>query len=116
MCGLDEKFNYEKMCLACLHLQEGRAKFIATNDDASRKIAKTKLKMPDAGVMVKTLQLALNEREPAQVIGRPHAFTMDLLSQDGHKRENTVMMAFAGNEQSLDAKFAEAAGIKLLAK
>lgn len=32
--GLDTKFTYKKLCLATLYIQTGKAKFIATNDDA----------------------------------------------------------------------------------
>jgi ribonucleotide monophosphatase NagD (HAD superfamily) len=32
--GLDTQFTYTKLCLASLYINTGKAKFIATNDDA----------------------------------------------------------------------------------
>lgn len=48
--GLDTKFSYQKLAMAVLQIQSGKAKFFATNDDAYDMVGGKR--SPGAGAMV----------------------------------------------------------------
>ena len=51
--GLDTKFTYSKLCLASLYINNGGAKFIATNNDSYDVVQGRR--MPAAGAMVESI-------------------------------------------------------------
>jgi 4-nitrophenyl phosphatase len=67
--GLDRNFTYQKLAIAQRCLLEGKAKFYATNADATLP-ASTHL-LPGAGVMVNAVQTCTNIN-PEKVFGKPN--------------------------------------------
>ena len=84
--GLDQNFNYTKLCLASLYIQTGKAAFVCTNEDHFISIGN--MQYPAAGSIVEGIQITLNNEQGSQltdrpaVVGMPHPFAMDVLKED----------------------------------
>ena len=63
--GLDQQFNYTKLCLASLYIQNMKAKFICTNNDPYIPIANRHY--PGTGSAVEAIQLTLNDERGSQL-------------------------------------------------
>jgi len=77
--GLDREFNYNKLAIAQRCILEGKAKFYATNADATLPVANG-LK-PGAGSMVNALAICI-DNEPIRIFGKPEPFGIELILRD----------------------------------
>ena len=77
--GLDRNFTYQKLAIAQRCLLEGKAKFYATNVDATLP-APTGL-LPGAGVMVNAVQTCTNIK-PEKVFGKPNPEGIELILRE----------------------------------
>ena len=62
--GLDENFDYAKLCIACLYIQTG-SKFVCTNDQSSHVIAPGRV-YPGTGAILEAIQISLNDKNGNQ--------------------------------------------------
>ena len=77
--GLDRNFTYQKLASAQRCLLEGKAKFYATNADATLP-SSTGL-LPGAGVMVNAVQTCTNIK-PEKVFGKPNPEGIELILRE----------------------------------
>ena len=106
--GLDTKFNYNKMAMANLCIQAGKAKFFATNDDPFDMVGGRK--SPGAGAMVSSIHLSLNDDVTPTVIGKPSPYAFQLICREhGIQGSSAVMI---GDRLDTDILFGNRAGIK----
>lgn len=86
--GLDTKFTYAKLAIASLYIHTGRAKFIATNEDAYDVVQGRR--MPGAGAMIKSILFTLgeegenNERQKPEVVAKPNPYVVDLIMKNNN--------------------------------
>lgn len=105
--GLDRKFNYEKLSLAQKCIMEGKAKFYATNTDAT--LPSHNGLLPGAGVMVKGVEICTN-LEPIMVFGKPNPHGIELIL-----KKYNIASEFAiifGDRLNTDILAGNRAGIK----
>jgi phosphoglycolate/pyridoxal phosphate phosphatase family enzyme len=77
--GLDRTFTYKKLAYAQKCILQGRAKFYATNTDATLPMDDGLL--PGAGVMVNAMELC-TKRSPIRVFGKPNPFGIQKILKD----------------------------------
>ncbi len=104
--GLDTQFSYQKLAVANLTIQTGKAKFFACNDDAYDYIGGRK--SPGAGAMVEAIYQSLNDAERPIVIGKPNTFAWDLIRRDHGVSNEAVMF---GDRLDTDILFGNRAGL-----
>ena len=104
--GLDTKFTYQKLVLATLQIQAGKAKFFATNDDAYDMVSG--LKSPGAGAMVAAIKTSLNASDDVSnipvLIGKPNPFAWELIKLD-HKLGADCRGLMVGDRMDTDILF-----------
>ena len=110
----DQNFNYTKLCLASLYIQNGKAKFICTNEEPYQVLGEG-LKFPGTGSIVEAIQIALNNEEGSQerrrpeVVGAPNSFAVEFLQkQDGLPKEKIVVIT---TEEGIDTEMAKNAEV-----
>jgi 4-nitrophenyl phosphatase len=87
--GLDRNFTYQKLAVAQRCLLQGKAKFYATNADATLP-ASTGL-LPGAGVMVNAVQTCTNIN-PEKVFGKPNPEGIEtILREQNIAKEQAVI-------------------------
>jgi 4-nitrophenyl phosphatase len=87
--GLDRNFTYQKLAVAQRCLLQGKAKFYATNADATLP-ASTGL-LPGAGVMVNAVQTCTNIN-PEKVFGKPNPEGIEtILREQNVAKEQAVI-------------------------
>lgn len=106
--GLDTKFTYNKMAMANLCIQAGKAKFFATNDDPFDIIGGKR--SPGAGVMVNSIYLSLNDAELPVVLGKPNPYAWKLICREHGITEGQKAL-MTGDRMDTDIWFGNRAGI-----
>ena len=79
--GLDSNFTYTSLALASLYINNGKCKFICTNEQKQITLGNG-MKYPGAGSIVEGIQITLNNEEGSQrterpeIAGKPNGFAM----------------------------------------
>lgn len=106
----DQNFNYTKLCLASLYIQNGKAKFICANEVPYQELGQG-LKYPGTGSIVEAIQLALNNEEGSQerrrptVIGKPSPYAVEyVMKLESLKKDQIVLVT---TEEGIDTYMAK---------
>ena len=107
--GLDNEFNYRKLCIANVLLQKyPDALLVATNEDAYDLVGSDARHLPGNGSLVKAIECC-SQREAINV-GKPSKILAELLSEEhGLDPARTL---FVGDRLDTDIKFGRDGGMK----
>jgi len=107
--GLDNDFNYKKLCIANVLLQKHpEALLIATNEDAYDLVGSDARHLPGNGSLVKAIECC--SQRNAINVGKPSKILADLLSEEhGLDPARTL---FVGDRLDTDIKFGKDGGMQ----
>lgn len=107
--GLDNDFNYRKLCVANVLLQNHPdALLIATNEDAFDLVGSDARHLPGNGSLVKAIEHC-SQREAINV-GKPSKILADLLSEEHGLDPGRTL--FVGDRLDTDIRFGKDGGMK----
>ena len=107
--GLDNDFNYRKLCIATVLLQRNpQALLVATNLDAFDLVGHDARHLPGNGAIVRAIEtssgrIAINVGKPSPVLAKW------IMREHGLKRDETMMV---GDRLDTDVKFGNVGGMK----
>ena len=105
--GLDRKFNYDDLSFAQKCITEGKARFYATNADATLPTSGGFL--PGAGVMVKAVEECTSQ-PPIRIFGKPSPFGIEQILKTMEIDKKSAVMF--GDRMNTDIIAGNLAGIK----
>jgi len=107
--GLDNDFNYRKLCIANVLLQKHpEALLIATNEDAYDLVGSDARHLPGNGSLVKAIECC-SQRDAINV-GKPSKILAELLSEEHGL--NPARTLFVGDRLDTDIKFGKDGGMQ----
>eukprot|EP00979_Chaetoceros_neogracilis_P001760 scaffold315_cov218-Chaetoceros_neogracile.AAC.6 len=106
--GLDNEFNYRKLCIANVLLQQyPEALLIATNEDAYDLVGSDARHLPGNGSLVKAIECC-SQRDAINV-GKPSKILAELLFEDHNLDPSRTL--FVGDRLDTDIKFGKDGGM-----
>ena len=106
--GLDNEFNYRKLCIANVLLQQHpEALLIATNEDAYDLVGSDARHLPGNGSLVKAIECC-SQRDAINV-GKPSKILAELLSEEHGLDPSRTL--FVGDRLDTDVKFGKDGGM-----
>jgi len=105
--GLDRKFQYDNLAFAQKCILQGRARFYATNPDATLPVDNGFL--PGAGVMVKAVETCTSTK-PIKTFGKPYSFGIEMILEES--KIHLKNAAIFGDRLDTDILAGNNAGIK----
>ncbi|GFH48619.1 hypothetical protein CTEN210_05095 [Chaetoceros tenuissimus] len=107
--GLDNEFNYRKLCIANVLLQRHPdAILVATNEDAFDLVGSDSRHLPGNGSLVSAIE-ACSQRKAVNV-GKPSKILAELLSEEHDLDPSRTI--FVGDRLDTDIKFGKDGGMK----
>lgn len=107
--GLDNDFNYRKLCIANVLLQQNpRALLVATNEDAYDLVGGDARHLPGNGALVKALEHCSQRK--AVCVGKPSPLLAELI-RDDHNLEASKCL-FVGDRLDTDIRFGQESEMK----
>jgi|688.fasta_scaffold611183_1 ribonucleotide monophosphatase NagD (HAD superfamily) len=73
--GINFTFNYRKLCIASLYINENKADFIGTNPD--RNTGNGIRYIPGGGTIIKAIETATGVK--AKIMGKPSTYMFDII-------------------------------------
>ena len=108
MVGIDFSFNYRKLTIASLYVQNGCA-FICSNKD--RNCGNGDRCPPAGGVIVKAIEVACGKE--AIVIGKPSILAFDIIKEE-HNLKSDLKYLMTGDNLETDIEFGHKNGMDTL--
>merc|ERR1719245_2212550 len=107
--GLDNEFNYRKLCIANVLLQRyPDAVLIATNEDAYDLVGSDARHLPGNGSLVKAIETC--SQRNAINVGKPSKILAELLSEEHGLNPSRTL--FVGDCLDTDVRFGKDGGMK----
>jgi phosphoglycolate/pyridoxal phosphate phosphatase family enzyme len=106
--GLDNEFNYRKLCIANVLLQRNPAAlFVATNEDAFDLVGSDARHLPGNGALVKALEYASQRK--AVNMGKPSSVLANLIQRQHNLDPSRTLMV--GDRLDTDIRFGVEGGM-----
>jgi len=107
--GLDNEFNYRKLCIANVLMQRNpNALFVSTNEDAFDLVGVDARHLPGNGALVKALEHCSQRK--AVCVGKPSPLLAELIAKDHNLDPNRTL--FVGDRLDTDVRFGVESGMQ----
>ena len=107
--GLDNEFNYRKLCIANVLMQRNpNAIFVSTNEDAYDLVGADARHLPGNGALVKALEHCSGRK--AVCVGKPSPLLAELIADDHELNIDKTL--FVGDRLDTDVRFGVESGMK----
>ena len=107
--GLDNEFNYRKLCIANVLMQHNpNALFVSTNEDAYDLVGADARHLPGNGALVKALEHCSQRK--AVCVGKPSPLLAELIAKDHNL--NVSRTLFVGDRLDTDVRFGVESGMQ----